>query len=183
MLTQKYESPCGDLLLGVVGNKLVLCDWMIDNRIERTLSRIEKYLPKEGEDNSELMDSAIRRLSEYFSGDRAEFDLPLKTFGTEFQKDIWESLNKVAYGKTASYQSIAEAMGQNRSARAVANAIGANAISIIIPCHRIVGSDGTLKGYAGGREAKKYLLDLEKREIMASSKSQGREIALTFFSK
>lgn len=162
MLTQKYESPCGDLLLGVGGNHLVLCDWMIGNRIERTLRRIEKYLPKVGKDNPELLDSAIRQLSEYFSGARKEFDLPLRTFGTEFQKDIWESLKEVAYGKTASYKTIAEATGQSRGARAVANAIGANAISIIIPCHRIVGSDGSLKGYAGGREAKKYLLDLEK---------------------
>ena len=151
-------------MLGVVGNHLVLCDWMIGNRIERTFRRIEKYLPKEGEDNPELLEASTLQLSEYFSGVRKEFDLPLKTFGTEFQKAVWKALREVAYGETASYKTIAEATGQIRSARAVANGIGANAISIIIPCHRIIGSDGSLSGYAGGQEAKKYLLDLEKKK-------------------
>ena len=98
------------------------------------------------------------------SEERRDFDIPLLLAGSDFQKRVWQQLPRIPYGQTASYGELAAAIGSPRSVRAVANANGANAISIILPCHRIIGSDGRLTGYGGGLRAKQYLLDLEHRQ-------------------
>ena len=105
--------------------------------------------------------ACVAQLDEYFRGKRREFDLPLDLQGTDFQKKVWQELLKIGYGKTVSYLYIAEALGDCNATRAVGSANGQNKIAIIIPCHRVIGHDGKLTGYAGGLWRKKQLLELE----------------------
>lgn len=105
--------------------------------------------------------NVFAQLKEYFSRQRKAFDLPLEFFGTEFQKKVWNELTKIPYGETISYGELAERMGDKNKMRAVAAANGANPIPIIIPCHRVIGADGSLTGYGGGLDVKKKLLELE----------------------
>jgi methylated-DNA-[protein]-cysteine S-methyltransferase len=100
-------------------------------------------------------------MKDYFAHERKDFNIPLLTVGTDFQKSVWEGLIKIPYGTTASYLELSKNIGNEKAVRAVASANGANAISILIPCHRIIGSNGDLVGYAGGLPAKKKLLELE----------------------
>lgn len=116
---------------------------------------------KEGE--SELLDRAEVQLSEYFEGRRREFSLPLDPSGTEFQLRVWAALSEIPYGETRTYKDIAIAAGCPRGFRAVGMANHNNPISIIVPCHRVIGSGGKLTGYGGGLEIKEYLLELERR--------------------
>ncbi|MRJ77984.1 methylated-DNA--[protein]-cysteine S-methyltransferase [Aeromicrobium sp. SMF47] len=110
-----------------------------------------------------LLDRAEEQLGEYFAGDRTEFDLPLASDGTEFQRKVWAELQRIPYGETASYGDIARRLGYEPViSRAVGAANGANPIPIVVPCHRVIGSNGTLTGYAGGVERKRTLLDLER---------------------
>lgn len=113
---------------------------------------------------SEIIEETRRQLDEYFRHKRQAFDIPLLTAGTEFQKSVWNSLMEIPYGQTITYGELATRLGKPAAVRAVANANGANAISIIIPCHRVIGSDNTLTGYGGGLEAKKFLLELEQTQ-------------------
>lgn len=101
------------------------------------------------------------QLQEYFEGSRSSFDLPLAPEGTDFQKLVWEELLKIPYGESRTYSEIAVAIGRPKASRAVGNAINKNPIAIIIPCHRVIGKDGKLRGYAGGLELKEMLLRLE----------------------
>jgi methylated-DNA-[protein]-cysteine S-methyltransferase len=104
---------------------------------------------------------AEEELEGYFKGLRKTFAVPLLMVGTEFQKSVWQELLKLPFGTTASYLDLAKGVNDEKAVRAVASAVGANAISILIPCHRIIGSDGSLTGYAGGLDAKKELLEIE----------------------
>ncbi len=113
---------------------------------------------------SEIIEETRRQLDEYFRHERQAFDIPLLTAGTEFQKSVWNSLMEIPYGQTITYGELATRLGKPAAVRAVANANGANAISIIIPCHRVIGSNNTLTGYGGGLEAKKFLLELEQTQ-------------------
>ena len=113
---------------------------------------------------SKIIEETRRQLDEYFRHERQAFDIPLLTAGTEFQKSVWNSLMEIPYGQTITYGELATLLGKPAAVRAVANANGANAISIIIPCHRVIGSDNTLTGYGGGLEAKKFLLELEQTQ-------------------
>ena len=114
------------------------------------------------ENNDETINNAIEQLDEYLRGDRTNFNIPLLMVGTEFQKSVWSALLKVPYGLTSTYLQLAENVNNKKAVRAVASANGANAISLIIPCHRIIGSNGELVGYAGGLPVKKRLLELEQ---------------------
>lgn len=112
---------------------------------------------------SSVLDSAEQQLGEYFAGQRQSFDLPLASDGTEFQKKVWSQLQRIPYGETASYGDIARRLGYEPGiSRAVGAANGANPIPIVVPCHRVIGADGSLTGYAGGVERKRILLDLER---------------------
>ena len=160
----EYISPCGRLIIGAVDESICLCDWKIGNRIEKTLRLLERNgAAIHVTTDSSLLDQAATELDEYFAGARKEFNLPLHLTGTPFQRMVWQTLLKIPYGETASYKEVAKEIGKPDSVRAVANAVGANPLSILIPCHRIVGADGTLTGYAGGLITKGYLLDLEMR--------------------
>lgn len=110
-----------------------------------------------------LLQAASAQLSEYFSGTRAQFDLPLAPRGTPFQQSVWNALLTIPVGHTRTYGEIAAQIGRPKAARAVGMANNRNPLSIFIPCHRVIGADGSLTGYAGGLDVKRYLLDLEKR--------------------
>lgn len=112
-----------------------------------------------------LLDEAVRQLEEYFAGMRRTFDLPLNPQGTPFQKKVWKALCEIPYGETRSYGDIARAVDSPKAFRAVGMANHNNPISIIIPCHRVIGSDGSLTGYGGGLDKKVYLLQLEGIEV------------------
>ena len=110
-----------------------------------------------------LSESAIEQLNEYFTGKRKDFDLPLAPSGTHFQQKVWAQLQKIPYGQTRSYKDIAQAVGSPKGFRAVGMANNKNPIAIVIPCHRVIGADGSLVGYGGGLDMKQSLLDLEKK--------------------
>lgn len=111
-----------------------------------------------GETCNEILDRAEQQLGEYFAHERSDFDLPLDARGTDFQQAVWRELQRIPYGQTRSYQQIAERIGRPRSVRAVGAANGANPISVIVPCHRVIGADGSLTGFGGGLTLKRRLL-------------------------
>lgn len=159
---QYFHTPYGELVLGESGGELCLCDWkyrkmrdQVDNRIQTALNAEFKL------EETELLNETKSQLNEYFAKERTSFDLPLLFVGSDFQKSVWEKLLTIPYGKTTSYLELSRMLGDEKAIRAVATANGANAISIIVPCHRVIGSDGNLTGYAGGLKAKQKLLQLE----------------------
>ena len=111
---------------------------------------------------TELLKKASKQLTEYFEGKRREFELPLEPIGTDFQLKVWKALQEIPYGETRSYKQIAERVGNDKASRAVGLANNRNPISIFIPCHRVIGSNGKLVGYGGGLDIKEKLLNLEK---------------------
>ena len=119
--------------------------------------------PDEERGESPLLAGAARQLAAYFAGELRDFDLPLAPEGSDFQHQVWDELRRIPFGETTSYLAIAKRLGDSRHVRAVGSANGRNPISIIIPCHRVVGSDGSLVGYGGGLDRKRWLLDHEIR--------------------
>jgi len=114
------------------------------------------------ESSTPLIEKTKKQLDEYFAGKRKEFDLPYTVLGSDLQKDVCDALTKIPYGGTRTYKEIAAAVGRPTAVRAVATAIGRNPIAIVIPCHRVIGSDGNMRGFAGGIPFKEYLLSVEK---------------------
>lgn len=163
VITNTYDSPCGEITLGSYDGKLCLCDWT-ESRHRRTVdNRLQKLLVARYEEGlTPVIEETASQLSEYFDGVRRTFDLDLLIIGTDFQRKVWEYLTQIPYGETTSYSSLTCACANEADIRAVSNAVGANALSIIIPCHRVIGTRGKLTGYAGGLLAKQYLIDLEK---------------------
>jgi methylated-DNA-[protein]-cysteine S-methyltransferase len=117
---------------------------------------------RDGPDAAPLA-AAASQLAEYFAGQRTQFDLPIEMAGTDFQRRVWAALREIPYGETVSYGELARDLGKAAASRAVGLANGKNPVSIIVPCHRVVGSDGSLTGYGGGLDRKRFLLDLEQR--------------------
>ena len=149
-----FESPVGILELSASENGLCSL-YFVDEK-------------KGTENPNEIIIKTLIQLREYFNGDRKEFDLPLDIQGTDFQKRVWEQLLKIPFGKTKTYLDIAKSLGDRNSLRAVGMANGKNKISIIIPCHRVIGADGELTGFGGGIWRKKWLLDNESKYIQGS---------------
>lgn len=114
---------------------------------------------------TDLIKECFKQLKEYFEGNRVKFDLPLDARGTEFQKKVWNELLRIPYGETKSYKDIAVAIGNEKACRAIGMANNKNPIPIIIPCHRVIGSNGKLVGYAGGLNVKEKLLNIEKIDV------------------
>ena len=159
---KKYVSPCGTLILGSFDGKLCLCDWADGRRRATTDQRLQRILNANFvEGSSDVIEKAQQQLNEYFLNQRREFDIPLLFVGTDFQKKVWNELLKIPYGTAISYGELAKRIGMPNAVRAVANANAVNAISIIAPCHRVIGSNGSLTGYGGGLERKRFLLELE----------------------
>lgn len=172
ILIKNYKSPVGELVLGSYQNQLCLCDWKYRKMRQAVDERIKTGLNGEFEEGeSEVLDKTIHQLNEYFDRKREAFDIAFLLVGTSFQKNVWAALQAIPFGQTASYLDLSRNLGNPNAIRAVASANGANALSIFIPCHRIIGSDGSLVGYAGGLDAKKKLLMLEGVQI-TSAKNQ-----------
>ncbi len=164
---QKFLSPCGVLILGSFDGRLCLCDWVGGRHRHSTELRLKRLLNAEFQEGaSDVIEIARRQLDEYFARERRVFDLPLLFAGSDFQKKVWGELLNIPYGTTISYGEMASRLGMPNAVRALANANGANALSVIVPCHRVIGSKGSLTGYGGGLEIKRFLLDLESRTIL-----------------
>jgi methylated-DNA-[protein]-cysteine S-methyltransferase len=152
---KEIDTPVGRLKL-IAGDKgLAAILWENDkpNRV-----RVREYV--ENNEHPLLLETE-RQLKEYFEGKRTSFSLPLDPIGTEFQKKVWEALSGISYGKTMTYGELAIQLGDIKAVRAVGAANGRNPISIVVPCHRVIGASGELTGFAGGLEAKAFLLSLE----------------------
>jgi methylated-DNA-[protein]-cysteine S-methyltransferase len=150
-------SPIGQVLM--ISDGQALTGLYLEN---------QKYHPVVDEswtsqDGLELFKSVKKQLTEYFEGKRTEFDLVFKFDGTEFQQEVWNQLSKIPFGETISYQELAQRIGRPKAVRAVGQANGRNPISIMVPCHRVVGMNGSLTGYGGGLPRKEYLLKHETR--------------------
>lgn len=144
-----------------LGMKTPVCDIVIEES-DGKLTRLGPGVTEECSQVPVLLETK-RQLEEYFAGKRQTFDLPLVPKGTTFQREVWQALLRIPYGETTTYGALAVAIGRPKAARAVGMALNKNPIPIIIPCHRVVGSNGSLTGFAWGIEAKKYLLDLEQK--------------------
>ncbi len=147
-----YDSVLGRLTLCQCG------DYITHVRLEKEVFSQEAYL----EQSTELLLEAVRQLNAYLKGDVRQFDLPLSPQGTPFMQKVWSQLTHIPYGLTSSYKDIAISLGQAGAARAVGMACNRNPLPIFIPCHRVIGSNGSLTGYSGGLEIKQKLLDLEQ---------------------
>lgn len=165
---QLYKSPLGEMILGDFENKLCLCDWYYRNKRNQIDNRMKHCLKATFEEKSTpLLNKTIQQLELYFSSELKQFDLPLMLVGTDFQKSVWEELQLLEYGKTMSYLELSRHFKQPKAIRAVASANGANALAIIIPCHRIIGNNNDLVGYAGGIAVKKKLLAMEQKSQLS----------------
>ena len=149
-----YESPIGRLGLAET-------DSAISHLLFEGVRQVQNYELRE----TALIKAAAEQLREYFDGSRKNFDLPLSVGGTEFQKSVWTALQSIPFGETRSYKQMAAQVGNVKAVRAVGMANNRNPLAIIIPCHRVIGADGSLVGYAGGLSVKQYLLDLEKKHV------------------
>ncbi len=162
IIVKNYKSRVGELLIGIYDDKLCICDWTYRKMRTSIDKRIQTQLDAEyNEGSHDLIDLTIFQIEEYLENKRKQFAIPLLMVGSDFQKEVWSELLKIPYGKTDSYLGLSKKLNNELAIRAVASANGANAISIIVPCHRIIGSDGDLVGYAGGISVKKKLLHLE----------------------
>lgn len=160
--TTRILTPLGPMLAGATDDGICLLEFVDRRMLETQLSRISKLLNAKIVPGSHpYFDPLNRQLDEYFSGRRKEFDLPLVLPGTPFQKRVWAGLQAIPYGSTRSYKEQAECIGSPNAVRAAARANGDNRLAILIPCHRVIGSNGELVGYGGGLSRKQYLLKLE----------------------
>ena len=146
------ESPIGRLLLQTDGAALTGLTMDVAGRSPHGLTEATE------DASAGPLPQAVHQLSEYFSGQRRDFDLPLRLHGTEFQQRVWQVLKQIPYGQTWSYGELARSVGNPAASRAVGLANGRNPISILVPCHRVIGADGSLTGYGGGVERKRWLL-------------------------
>ena len=156
--TVYYNSPIGAILLEAEDDELTVVSFRDDVSIDKT-----------GTTTSPALQTTIQQLNEYFAGTRKKFDLPLHPQGTAFQQKVWDQLMNIPYAETVTYLHMAKRLGNVKSIRAAASANGKNPIGIIIPCHRVVGADGKLTGYAGGLHRKQWLLEHEAKMAGKSS--------------
>lgn len=166
------NSPVGQLKLVANGRKLVAILWENDR-----LNRVRLGDMVEDPDN-EILQQTQRQLNEYFAGDRTRFELELDFTGTDFQMKVWQALLTIPFGETRTYSQIAHQIGSPAAVRAVGAANGKNPISIIAPCHRVIGMSGELTGFAGGLAAKELLLRLEGWDAGRLKKTRGVEVAV-----
>lgn len=166
IFSSTIETPIGQMFACANHEGVCLLEFTERGDLEKQKTALQKSLKTEIVPGP---NSALRRLQkqlkEYFEGQRIKFDLPIVMTGTPFQKKVWKALLDIPFGKTRTYQSLTNLLGDPKAIRAVAGANGANKMAIIIPCHRVIGSDGSLTGYAGGLSRKQWLLDHENKQM------------------
>ena len=163
IVVTRIKTPLGPMLAGATTKGICLLEFTDRRMLETQLERVKKRFRAElRSGQSPFFKDLEEQLLEYFEGDRQQFTISLDIKGTSFQTQVWDALIKIRYGETKSYSEQSIAIGNRKATRAVARANGDNRISIIVPCHRVLGSDGSLTGYGGGLHRKKFLLDLEK---------------------
>ncbi len=155
MRHRRHTTPIGDYLIVIAENDSLAG---LYRDAQRHLPAPEALGPEDPAAGAEV----VRQLDEYLAAQRTEFELPLAPRGTDFQRTVWAALRTIPYGEVVSYGQLARELGRPAASRAVGAAVGRNPISIVVPCHRVVGASGGLTGYAGGLEAKRWLLDLEQ---------------------
>jgi O-6-methylguanine DNA methyltransferase len=166
MIALKHiNTPVGVMRIGATDEGICLFDFQYRRSIDSIMKRIETHTGHKFTevDHHPLFPLLEGQITEYFSGHRKVFDLPLHFAGTPFQKSVWTGLLQIPYGETRSYKQQSIFLGNEKAIRAVAGANGENGIAIIVPCHRVIGEDGSLTGYGGGLQRKKWLLDLERK--------------------
>lgn len=150
LFVKEIASPLGSLWLLANSNSLISISWTPAKNAENLI-----------QESNAIIETTHQQLNQYFARKRSAFDIPISIYGTTFQAQVWHSLQEIPFGTTVSYAYLAKLSGNDAAIRAVGSAVGKNPLPIIIPCHRIIGSDGTLRGFAGGLPRKKILLDLE----------------------
>lgn len=166
ILIKRFTTPLGPMFACATENGLCLLEFVDRRMLETEFQDLQKRLNAvilTGQ--NQYIEQAIREIGEYFDGKRITFNVPLITPGTEFQRKVWDELKQIPYGQTCSYREQANTIGNPKAVRAVASANGHNRIAIIIPCHRVIGSNGELTGYAGGLERKRWLLKHESSYV------------------
>jgi methylated-DNA-[protein]-cysteine S-methyltransferase len=156
----KMPSPMGELMLVASEKGLAAISWETSHANKRQLGEMAR------DDRNTLLQEVARQLTEYFAGTRKVFDVPLDPMGTEFQRSVWGQLVKIPFGVTWSYGQLAKSLGNAKAMRAVGAANGQNPIPLIVPCHRVIGSNGKLTGFAGGIERKDWLLRHEGARLL-----------------
>ncbi len=160
--THTFTSPCGNIILASYNDQLCLCDWHDHPCAQTNLHRLTRHIHEPFSlEPSPVILHARTQLNEYFTHTRTTFTIPLLPVGTNFQKLVWNALLNIPYGETRSYKDIALTVHNPKGIRAVAQAIAANGLCIFIPCHRVIGSNGSLTGFAAGLTIKHHLLSLE----------------------
>ena len=168
LVRTKINTPLGSMI--AVSDDAALFLLEFENRVALTgeLRRLERNFGLAGSDTSTVLKMLIAQLDDYFAGESADFQIPTTQHGTAFEEAVWQALKQIPPGETRNYGGIAEALGQPERSREVGKANGANRISVVVPCHRVIGSDGSLVGYGGGIWRKKWLLDHERRYAWTS---------------
>ena len=173
------RTPLGDMTAGVSASGVHLLEFLNPDRIEKQRQVILQKSQIQFSDEPHRIHEQLRaELEEYFSGKRSEFSVKAIPTGTEFQMRVWSKLQEIPYGRTWSYLELADSLGDPKAVRAVAKANGENPIAILIPCHRVIGKDGNLTGYAGGLDRKRKLLSLERQSAGSSVYIQGDQLNL-----
>jgi O-6-methylguanine DNA methyltransferase len=164
IFVEEMESPLGQLTVACLRDGLCHIEF---GGLDKTRAGLQSWAKKhmlhnELKEDHDYTAEAIKQLDEYFVGNRIHFDLPLSLKGTPFQMKVWQSLREIPYGETKSYKEIAQMIGNPKAVRAVGSANNQNPVPIVIPCHRVIGTSGSLVGYGGGLDKKEILLSLEK---------------------
>ena len=158
------DTPAGKMVAAASDEELCLFDFEYRYTIKSIMARVEEFTGDRFSDGDHPLFAVLKtQIDEYFTGVRKAFNLPLHLAGTPFQVRVWKALLEIPYGETRTYEQQSQVLGDEKAIRAVASANGKNGIAIIVPCHRVIGKDGSLTGYGGGLPRKKMLLDLERK--------------------
>ena len=167
LATSTIKTPLGDMFCAATQKGVCFLGFFEQKALEKQLEKIQKFFDTEAISAHNIYFEQVQKeLDEYFEGKRKEFTIPLQLVGTPFQQSVWKILMKIPYGETVSYKQEAQLLKHEKAIRAVANANGQNLISILIPCHRVVQTNGSLGGYAGGINRKQALLTLENNHTL-----------------
>jgi O-6-methylguanine DNA methyltransferase len=157
-----FDTPIGKMLAGATDAGICLFDFEYRRSLDSVMKRVETYVGSKFEQGEHPYFKVLReQVDEYFTGERKMFDLPIQLSGTDFQQRVWNALLHIPYGETRTYKQQSIFLGNEKAIRAVAGANGENGLEIIIPCHRVIGGNGSLTGYGGGLPLKKWLLEHE----------------------